>query len=185
VASRTHPATVVVHGPLTAEVDVDLAPLVLEVWRAGIATIHSCQDVGENVAGLAVRLPHLDEVVRRESGRASVGFAGPDAMTAFLGAVANAGPRDGLYERMVHWASPGAWQLLVTVSDRGLEEGEDLAPDGTPWSLLTPASFTVRFPRTDVQEMTERMRRHNAGDVVSLGRPTWAAITVDEDEDDA
>jgi hypothetical protein len=182
VATRTHPATVVVHGSLTAEVDVDLAPLVLEVWRAGIATIHSCQDVGENVAGLAGRLPHLEEVVRRESGRASLGFAGADAMAAFLDAVANAGPRDELYERMAHWASPGAWQLLVTVSDRGLAEGEELAPDGTPWSRLTPASFTVRFPRTDIAEVAERMRRHNAGDVVGPGRPTWAAITVDEDD---
>jgi hypothetical protein len=33
--------------------------------------------------------------------------------------------------------------------------------------------------------MVERMRRHNAGEAVALGRPTWAAITVEEDGEDA
>jgi hypothetical protein len=69
---RTHPATVVVHGDLEAEVDLELAPLVLEIWRAGIETIHSCQDVGENLASLAAQLSHVAEIARRElAGRAS------------------------------------------------------------------------------------------------------------------
>jgi hypothetical protein len=190
---RTHPATTVTHGDLAADVDIELAPLVVEVWRAGIPTIHSCQDVGENVADVAVHLPHLAEVVRRETGRASIGFPDVGAMGAFLDALANAGARDPFYERMLHWASPDAWQVTVAVQDLGLEpagsggraerEGntDDLAPDGTPRSRLAPVSFQVRFPRPDVVEMTERMRRHNRGDAVPLGRPTWAAIAVPED----
>lgn len=153
------------HGDLAAEVDVELAPLVLETWRAGIATIHSCQDVGENVAGLLAELPHLGELVRRETGRASIGFPTPEALVAFLDAVANAGPRDELYERMVHWATSDAWQLVVAVQDRGLAGGAaGTAADRTPRTSFEPVSFQVRFPRTDVAEVTERMRRHNRSD---------------------
>lgn len=180
---RTHPATSVSHGERSAEVDVELVELVLEVWEAGIETIHSCQDVGENVAGLAVDLPHLAPVARREMGRASVGFADLDRLMAFHDALANAGPRDGFYERMLHWASPGAWRCVIGIRDPGLEGDEgSAAADGTPRSRLEAASFQVRFPRSDIMEVTERLRRHNRGEAVALGRPTWAAITVDGDQ---
>jgi len=59
---------------MAAEVDLELGPLIVEIWRAGIETIHSCQDVGENIGGLAAQLPHLAETARRELGRASIGF---------------------------------------------------------------------------------------------------------------
>ena len=179
---RTHPAVVVSHGALAAEVDLELAPLIEEIWRAGIVTIHSCQDVGENVADLADRLPHLAEVVRRETGRASIGLPDGPALLSLLDALANAGPRDAFYERMVHWATPGAWQLVIAVRDPGLEAAGDTETGDTPRSQLVPASFQVRFPRADVEEMTERMRRHNRGDAVALGRPTWAAITVPDED---
>ena len=180
---RTHPTTTVTHEDRAAEVDVELAPVILEIWRAGIDTIHSCQDVGENVAGLAAGLPHLADVVRRESGRASIGFAGGDAVMAFLDVLANAGPRDQLYERMVHWASPDAWQLVLGVQDQGLRDGEaGQGVDGAALSCLVLASFQVRFPRSDVGEITERLRRHNRNEAVALGLPTWAAITVDDEE---
>jgi hypothetical protein len=180
---RTHPTTTVTHGDRAAEVDVELAPLVLEIWRAGIETIHSCQDVGENVAGLAAGLPHLADVVRRETGRASIGFARGDAVVAFLEVLANAGPRDRFYERMVHWASPAAWQLVLGVQDQGLRDGDaGEGVDGTPLSRLVLASFQVRFPRTDADEITARLRRHNRGEAVALGLPTWEAITVDDEE---
>lgn len=180
---RTHPAIVVSHGQWSAEVDAELAALVLEVWRAGIETIHSCQDVGENIAGLAAQLPHLEPVARREAGRASVGFGDLDGLMAFQEALANAGPRDDFYERMLHWASPRAWQCVIGITDAGLEKGAGpVASDGVPMSRLAAASFQVRFPRSDVEEVTDRLRRHNRGEEVALGRPTWRAITVDGDE---
>ena len=183
---RTHPATVVVHGDLAAEVDLELAPLVLEIWRAGLETIHSCQDVGENLVDLAVHLPHLAGIVQRETGRASIGFPDAEAVLAFLDALANAGPRDELYERMAHWASPAAWQLVLGIQDQGLEREEAkgpgrMAPDGTPLSHFAAASFQVRFPRSDAAEMTQRMRLHNRGEPVALGRPTWAALAIPDD----
>jgi len=186
---RTHRTKVVEHGDLAAEVDLEIAPLVLEIWRAGIGTIHSCQDVGENLAELATRLPHVADIAKRELGRASIGFAGGEPLLRFLGALANAGPRDGFYERMAHWASPGAWQLVLGLQDPGLEgDDEDpgdqgLAPDGVPLTQFVAASFQVRFPRSDVGEMIGRMRRHNRGGTVALGRPTWASITPPEHEE--
>lgn len=186
---RTHPATIVERGDLTVEVDLELAPLVREIWRAGIETIHSCQDAGENLAELATRLSHVAEIARRELGRASIGFSGVEPVMGFLDALANAGPRDEFYERMAHWAAPDAWQLVLGLQDVGLggddedPTGQRLAPDGTPLSQFGVGSFQVRFPRSDIGEMTERMRRHNRGEAVALGRPTWASITVPDNEE--
>ena len=186
---RTHPAKVVVHGAMAAEVDLELAPLVLEIWRAGIETIHSCQDVGENIGGLVAQLPHLAETARRELGRASIGIPAAEPLLVFLEALANAGPRDLFYERMAHWASPDAWQLVLGIRDLALERDADdpgaqgLPPDGSPRSRFGLLSFQVRFPRSDAAEMTERMRRHNRGDAAPLGRPTWASITVPDDDE--
>ncbi len=184
---RTHPATVVSLGGRTAEVDVGLAPLVLELWRAGIGTIHSCQDVGENIAALAAKLPHLEPVARRQAGRASIGFAELVGLMSFQDALANAGPRDGFYERMLHWASPDAWQCVIGIRDPGLDDPDSdgakgpPAPDGTPRSRLEAASFQVRFPASDIEDATERLRRHNRHETVALGRPTWEAITAGDD----
>lgn len=180
---RTHPATVVVHGAWSAEIDLELSDLVLEVWRAGIGTIHSCQDVGENIAGLVAELPHLEAVARRELARAGIGFADLQGLLAFQEALANAGARDGFYERILHWASPDAWQCVIGLRDPGLEG--DAAPtgsDGSPRSRLVAASFQVRFPRADIEEATDRLRRHNRREAVPLGRPTWASIAVAGDK---
>ena len=182
---RTHPARIVSAGGWTAEVDVELASLIVEVWRAGIETIHSCQDVGENIAALARDLPHLAPVARREAGRASIGFADVAGLVAFHDALASSGRRDGFYERMLHWASPDAWQCVIGLHDPGLVGGEGTpSGDGTPASRIAAVSFQVRFPRSDIEEMTERLGRHNRGEAVVLGRPSWSAITVDEDPAD-
>lgn len=175
---RTHPATLLQHGEWKAEIDVELVPLVLEIWRAGIGTIHSCQDVGENISGLVAGLAHLGSVARHEAGRASIGFASTDGLLAFLDAQANSGPRDGFYERLLHWASPGAWQCVIGLRDSGLEA----APVGepTPSSRLAAVSFQVRFPRSDIEEATVRLQRHNRGDDVAPRRPSWATIEPHE-----
>ncbi|MEO5679042.1 MAG: hypothetical protein ABIS47_05165 [Acidimicrobiales bacterium] len=180
---RTHPATLISHGAWSAEVDVELAPLVLQIWKAGIPTIHSCQDVGENIATLTHRLPHLADVARRERGRASLGFADVDGLLSFHDLLANAGLRDDFYERLLHWASPAAWQCTIGLRDLGLEEDEvPRAPDGTPSSRLAAVSFQVRLPRADIAEATARLERHHRGEEAAGGRPTWAAITVEGDE---
>ncbi len=176
---RTHPVTVVAHGAWSAEIDLELSPLILEVWRAGIETIHSCQDVGENIVGLVGELPHLKAVAGRELGRASIGFADLAGLLAFQEALANAGKREGFYERILHWASPDAWQCVIGLRDPGLEAEEASAGSaGSPRSRLTAASFQVRFPRSDVEEATDRLRRHNRREAVPLGRPTWASIAI-------
>ncbi len=179
---RTHPANVVAVDDQSAEVDVELAPLITEVWQAGIVTIHSCQDVGENVGELVPELPHLEPVAQREAGRASIGFADLTDLLAFHDAVVNAGPRDDFYERVMHWASPGAWQCVIALHDPGLEQARGpVAPDGTHRSRLAAASFQVRFPRSDIHEATDRLRRHNRGEQAAApGRPTWVAIDGEE-----
>lgn len=39
-----HPQVVIQHGDQEAEVDEGIAPLILELWKAGIDTMMSCQD---------------------------------------------------------------------------------------------------------------------------------------------
>ena len=174
---RTHNAVVVAYGDLEAEIDVDLADPILEIWTAGIPTIHSCQDIGENIAAMGPPLPHLDDVVRHQRGRSIIGFPTARQLLDFYAAVANSGPRDAFYERMIHWASPGAWECTTGLRDWGLETDRGTAAaDGTPLSRFAAASFHVRFDRSDIGEITERLRRHNRGEAVALGRPTWASI---------
>jgi hypothetical protein len=80
---------------------------------------------------------------------------------------------------MVHWASPGAWQVALAVRDEGLGTGDQ--GGATLPSRLVPVSFQVRFPRSDVGQMLERMVRHNRGDPLSRTPPTWATITVEDE----
>ncbi len=174
-----HPTVAVAHGDFRAEVDVDLADLILEMWRAGIETVDSCQDLGDALSELARHLPHLAQNVRRDSGRAVIGFENPIPLLALYDAVANAGPRDAFYERMVHWAAPGAWECITGIYDWGLVDGDGtFAPDGTASSRFAASSIQLRFPRTDIGEMTQRMRRHNRGEVVALGMPDWSSISL-------
>ena len=42
-----HASQRVAHGEWVAELDIGIAPFVLELWRAGIETHNSCQDIGE------------------------------------------------------------------------------------------------------------------------------------------
>src|SRR5882762_8440037 len=90
------------------EIDEELAPLVELLWASGFETISSCQDAAEDLESFAIREPHMKREVDYLRGYSYVDFDVKSGL-AFLDAIANAGPRDAFYVRMVHWAAPGAW----------------------------------------------------------------------------
>ena len=60
-----HPTSLVTLGDRRANVDVELAPLVLELWRADIETDSCCQDCGEYLASGADTDPHIMRLAER------------------------------------------------------------------------------------------------------------------------
>jgi hypothetical protein len=173
-----HPFELISDGDRSAEVDEEIAPLVLELWKANIDTSSCCQDAGEALADLPTHFPHLRSRVESDLGRAYIDFPSPEDACLFMEAVANSGPRDAFYERMVHWCSPGAWSKTISLDDWGIEEGEELAPDGTRLSRFEPHLVQISFPRSDIPEIIERLRRFHTGETPALGEPTWLTVSL-------
>jgi hypothetical protein len=156
----------------TVQVDKELADLVVEAYRAGITTTSSCQDAGESLEQLVRRQPHLASDGRHRRGRAYLTFAYRRDLTDFHEAVACGGTRDALYERMMHWAAPSAWKRSIGIDDFGLSD--DDRPSTAP--SIVPTSYQVEFPRDDIPQIIDRLRRFNAGDVVEHGDATWDTV---------
>lgn len=167
-----HPTTTLTAPDgLAVEIDELLAPMLQQVWRAGIETVSCCQSAGE-LGGLEAHFPHLAERNAYHSGYAYIDFPGPDDAAAFLTAVANGGPRDAFYVRMVHWVAPGAWRTSVQVQDLADEDDED-AP-----SVFELGTVKVSFPLPDVDEIAARLARHNAGEPPVTGPTDWSTVEV-------
>lgn len=173
-----HATNRVVHGDTQADVDEYLAPLVLEMWRAGIETVGSCQDGGDSLRDLVERLPALEAYARNSVGRAYLQFGDPAPLCEFFEALANAGPRDGFYERMTHWAATDAWRASVSMVDALADEDE---PDWTGRSHFYPSTLHLEFPTCDIHEMTRRMTAHNMGLAGPGGEPTSPTTSVPDD----
>ena len=54
---RRHAAVVVEHGDLREEIDVQIAPLILETWKAGIQAMMSCQETDPGMAWIEFDSP--------------------------------------------------------------------------------------------------------------------------------
>ena len=169
-----HPTRWVELGTMGADVDEDLADAVLELWRAGIDTASACQDEGDSIRDTGRGDPAwVEHTANAYAGRSYVDFVSLDDVRRFYDLVANAGERDGVYERMAHPAAPGAWEVRVTVYDA-------LPSTGTgDWS--DPSSFAVgvvrvRFPRTDATAIADRLRRANSGQRGPHTEPSWSFL---------
>ena len=117
-----------------------MADLVAEAFRAGIDTNGSCQDAGSSIVDLLVDLPHLDRYADSRRGRAYLQFPNRRSMVDFHEAVALGGPRDELYERMMHWAAPNAWTRTLSLIDDGDE------PDAPATPRLDVSCYHVEIP---------------------------------------
>jgi hypothetical protein len=152
---RFHPVSLVTLGDRSDYVDVELALLVLELWRAGLSTDICCQDLGEFFGAVADGDPQGLLLAERHLGRAVVVLPWPGDLFTMYDIVASNGPRDEFFDRMVDWSKPGAWVRAVGVIDEYTGDDERRPPEfgcyGIAWT----------FPRSDITEVASRLQRHN------------------------
>jgi hypothetical protein len=147
-----HETVYVQFGDMEADIDVGIAPLIEEVWRAGIMTGLSCQEI--------------------RPGKARIVFLTAEDAETFLNIVVGeySHDYDSLYNRIRQAWSTGdedkdSWWDFATGADDESIEDDDL-PDGSgeEWSIGPPQfkfSISIRFPVTDIPVLLERMKVHN------------------------
>lgn len=150
-----HPTVLLRIGEQEAEIDVEIAPLIEQIWTAGIETTNSCQE--------------------NQPGMAWIEFLTAIDAADFLNAVAGeySNEFDSLYNRIAHGWEPLASRPVgwceyslhpwdASVEQKWVNEDEiDEAPTGPPEFVF---SVSVRFPRTDIPLLIERMRASNESD---------------------
>ena len=141
-----------------AEVDEEMAPLILALWRAGIATRLSCQENQPGIAWIAFATP---EDARKFLNRVAV-YPDPADLREGDGRtyVGNVPFWETLYGRITGCGDEGNWDYRVWVDDFGVSE--ELVGDELGTTHVGPADFefnvSIRFPRTDMPLILERLK---------------------------
>lgn len=132
-------------------IDAGIAPLIQELWKAGLFTMNSCEE--------------------NRPGWMWIEFLDVNAAEGFLDIVARYEDHmDSLYNRIRQAWSPtegelqGEWEYDAHPSDWAVEETE--VEDGYIEECCDgPSQFTfslsIRFPRSDFPVLLERMREYN------------------------
>lgn len=129
-------------GGWEEDIDEVIAPLIEELWIAGIETTLSCQQDGYGLVWVA--------------------FPDADNALTFLNIVARLeGEEDkALYGRVTDYL-PNAWRYDLHVDDLG----EYLGPDGQTLEHTGDVdivfSVSIRFPAFDLPTVLDRLREHN------------------------
>jgi hypothetical protein len=153
---NAHSTTPVLLGDREVAVDVELAPLIIELWRAGIETDSSCQDAGEMLASGDALDEHFAVIAERERGRAYIVLCYPGDLFDLYNILGSEGPCHAFYERVTQWSVPGAWERSIGIGDERIEHGDWSAP-----ADFAPFGIELSFPRTDIPEFTARVRQFN------------------------
>ncbi|MDQ2732981.1 MAG: hypothetical protein M3Y56_15090 [Armatimonadota bacterium] len=150
-----HPQITIQVGERMAPVDEQIAPLLLELWRAELDTLNSCQD---------------------NDGKVWIEFADVEHAETFLNAIGRfEEPVHSLYNRMSRkwvppeweqWVKDEAWEYDAHVWDRSVVEELDENGDCTGEHATGPANFrfslSLRFPHRDLEEVLQRMTQFNS-----------------------
>jgi hypothetical protein len=152
MAMTEHSTVVVSVGDQVANIDEEIAPLIEEIWKTGIETTNSCQ---ENRPGIAW-----------------IGFLTALDAADFLDAVAGEYSDEigSLYNRIrkewdegdgetIGWWEYDARPWDASVNQWKVSEAEiDEAPVDSPEFVF---AVSVRFPKSDMPYLIERMRAFN------------------------
>jgi len=148
---KGHETVYVKYGAMEADIDVEIAPLILEIWRAGLVTLNSCKE--------------------NRPGWVWIQFLIAEHAATFLDIVAVY--EEGiecLYNRIRHeWdhdvgPPDGLWKYDALVQDLSVlqEEVEDGVIEE---ASAGPSDFifnmSIRFPKADLPIIEERLRLHN------------------------
>jgi hypothetical protein len=139
---RPHRTVIVEVGPWREEIDVGLAPLITEMWKAGIETMMCCQEV--------------------ELGIAWIEFSEIKELYRFLNLVTRYEPGSDTRYNRINWHVRGPmstpeWTYQFNLHD--MFEGEE---EQTIHELARfYATVGVYFPATDISVLLQRLRVHN------------------------
>jgi hypothetical protein len=142
---RKHPTKRVKYKDLEADIDLDIADLVLNLWKLEVDTVNSCQD-------------------NAETGFVWIAFDSTYGAEEFLNYVAEYSEEpDSVYQRMNReWgdATLMDWKYTPSLKDHGVDERVE--SDDTISSTFTGShgfmfSMSVRFPRADLEFAKERI----------------------------
>ena len=147
-----HKTVLVKWDGFEAWVDRGIAPLIEEIWKAGIFTLLSCE---ENRPGIMW-----------------IEFASAIEAEAFLNIVARYEEDiDSLYNRIRQgWSHidgeiQGAWEYAINPLDYSVEQ-RILDDDSIEESCSGPSEFIfsmgIRFPKEDYPTILQRMKEHNS-----------------------
>jgi len=135
-------------GNLDAHIDEYIAPLILELWKAGFATRNSCEGHGSAPVWISfARVADVEtflNIVRGDD----------DGAEALSGQVEETSATGG--------AHAGWWKYDVHL-DRGARDVDRAAHAAPAEPNRFRFSMSVRFPRADVPVVVDRMKHHNKG----------------------
>jgi len=159
---ETHKQTRVAWQGREAEVDEELAPLILALWKAGIDTLMSCQENRPGVAWIcfptARDAKHFLDAVAVCPDQKDLRTVGD---RLYVGDVPFG---ETLYGRISRCGGDDDWQYAVHVHNWGVDE--DLVNDEVVQTCIGPADFaffvSVRFPRTDLPLILDRLQQATA-----------------------
>jgi hypothetical protein len=148
MSATIHRQVPVVWQGREAEVDEELAPLILALWKAGIATCNSCQENRPGVVWIefltAFDAQEFLDLVAEHPSEAAVGGV-PFWET--------------LYGRIMGYAGDQDWEYDTYPHNWAVEE--DLVGDEVIERCTGPADIgffvSVRFPRTDLPLVLKRV----------------------------
>lgn len=137
-----HTTVIVQVADSKAEIDEALAPLIQELWRAGITTTMSCQELEPEVAW--IEFPSIEELFR------------------FLNVTTRYEPGvDTLYNRILDQLtgpmSAPTWEYQLHLMDI-FEGQEEQIVDGL---ACFDAMVSVYFPTTDIPVVLQRLQAFN------------------------
>lgn len=151
-----HPQVEISFGDRAAQVDEGIAPLILELWKAGIDTVMSCEN---------------------NNGRVWIQFPSSDDAEQFVSIVAEDYDEDiySIYNRAVggweddDWETfrnEHAWRYDCSAEDYNAalydENGELETPAGSNRYIVIWVS--IRFPLYDYEEILRRVAERNSRD---------------------
>lgn len=151
-----HEQTLISHGELEAEVDAELAEMILALWQLGVTTEYSCQGG------------------RGPEDKSYILFATPEDATRFAHALELPFDRemDSLSNRALQrhlpnydedeeeawrWTLEERWDWEISPWSEYHFAGRPDPPAGTPFAGRL--RVTVRFPYKDLAEVSERIKR--------------------------
>jgi hypothetical protein len=154
-----HKMVLVKYGGFEAYIDKGIAPLIKELWKAGICTCLSCEE--------------------NRPGWIWIDFGTAADAEAFLNIVARYEEDiDSFYNRVrkawcrMEGEVVGAWEYNALVEDWAVDQTMD--GDYVIESCCGPSNFnfslSVRFPKSDYSAVLERMKEHNKAVRAKAGR---------------